>query len=526
MLSSEIDQLPIVDLTTNISQIFTELYKRYSLLANPPKNVFEESLYFEGKQSLSIKARLDNALRKYHEEEGTLELYINPDEPLKDQIFMAGNGSTQIYKGLIYAMATTFPDKTFLVVQKIPYFSGHRDAVSVFTYGNMTYKGYHNPSEIEAIRENYDYVVEFVTSPNNPDGKPREPLTNPDVIIGDFVFASSSFGISGDGYLKHNLRWLRKARKEGKTIFSYNSASKQFGHTADRFGYMWFPYYDSKILDESHLNPFYEKFNNFLEITVGVNLYGASNFLNLLSAIGRFEVEIRKDTNESLKKRSQILGELLKERYPGSDVTNVDGSPLMFVKIEDDRIGTMTAADVIFEDTHVKVIKGSLYGADDTYVRINIMAFSEDLAIFANRLAEEGRYTRHDFLVLSNCPPEPSRVLICARGCKPMHYVVDPNDRFIEVDATNGQIHIFLPKFLGYEPPYQVTIKRVDCTKNKVKICSDLFCFSLRKGSICLIWQQPFYENGYWTIRGSSHPPTVPEEKYENRVDLSHLYLV
>ncbi len=108
--SSE-DELKIVNLTTNISQIFTELYERYGILTNPPINVFENSLYLENLQASSIKQRMSDALIEYYTHEGTLDLYINPSISLEDQPFVAGCGSTQLYKGLVYAIATSFPEK-------------------------------------------------------------------------------------------------------------------------------------------------------------------------------------------------------------------------------------------------------------------------------------------------------------------------------------------------------------------------------------------------------------------------------
>ena len=79
-----------VDLTTNISQIFTELYQNYNILDNPHINVFENSLYLEGKQATTIKKRMESSILKYHKKEGTLKLYLNPNQSLEDQVFIAG----------------------------------------------------------------------------------------------------------------------------------------------------------------------------------------------------------------------------------------------------------------------------------------------------------------------------------------------------------------------------------------------------------------------------------------------------
>lgn len=514
---SEYEEL---DLTTNVSQIFTELYNRYGILTTPDLDIFENSLYLEGLQSSSIKSRMNSALLSYHESEGTLELYVDPRRDVKkDTSFVAGCGSTQLYKGLVYAIATTFPGRKFLFVQKIPYFSGHQDAVEkVFPYSNTKYQGYKDPKEV--VHDPTVTIIEFVTSPNNPNGEFREPETNPDIILGDFVFASSSFGMDGTGYLSQNLKWLRKARNDGKCILSYNSASKQFGHTGDRLGYMWFPMYNA------FASAIFLQLNNFIATTVGTNLYGTSHFLNLLPALEEYGVSIRKDANDSLQRRFLILKNALKKRYPGSKIVTVPGSPTLFVKIKDKRItaGSKTAAEVILADTNVEVVKGSLYGENDEYVRINIMSFSEDLATFANRLVNKEKYSKYQLLISQKLPPEP--VTICG-GQKVVEYVVNPNDRIIKVDASRGDVAIVLPQFLGYEPALKLRIERTDSTEkesiHKVEIVSDFFLLSIKdQGYVVLVWRQPFYKNGKWSVVDIKQTETTHSLVKQNFEHITH----
>jgi len=483
----------VLDLTTNVSQIFTELYQRYDILTNPDLDVFEDSLYLEGLQSSSIKSRMNSSLLEYHKSEGTLELYVDPSKDSKDHTFVAGCGSTQLYKGLVYAIVTTYPKRKFLFVQKIPYFSGHEDAVTkVFPYKNAKYQGYNDPKKVK--RKDGVTIVEFVTSPNNPNGKFRKPETNPDVILGDFVFASSSFGDDGTGYIDRNRDWLRKVRKQGTCVLSYNSASKQFGHTGDRLGYMWFPMY------HPFAAPIFSQLNNFIAITVGTNLYGSSHFLNLLAPLIDYGKNIRKDANISLRTRLSILSKALRNRYPGSKIVSVPGSPTLFVKIKDPRIPEKKASEILLADTQVETADGSLYGANDEYVRINIMAFSQDLAIFANRLLQTDKYTKFDMLLSQRSPPQP--VPICGGGKKLVEYVVNPGDRYIKVDAEKGDVLIVLPQFLGYEPQQKLQIERIDTTKtHQVRLYSDFFQLSLkRQAYVKVAWSQPFYRNGRWRI--------------------------
>jgi len=520
--------MEVLDLTTNVSQIFTEMYKKYSMLSNNQINVFENSLYVNGIQSSTIRERMNDALLKYHKKEGTFGLYVDPSKPMEDQVFLPGNGSTQLYKGLVYAIVTSHPNDEFLFVQKIPYFSGHRDAVNkVFSYPNAKYQGYRDPSEI--IHKEGLTIIEFVTSPNNPDGEFRKPETNPDIILGDFVFTSSSFGTDGTGYLDKNLEWIKEYREKGIPIFSYNSASKQFGHTGDRLGYMWFPMYND------FAKSIFSQLNNFLAITVGSNLQGSSNFLDLLPPLTKNGIELRKDTNESLKLRFDNVSKSLLVKYPGSLISTVPGSPTLFVKISDPRIDEgKTASEIIFEDTSTQVADGSSFGEDDTYVRINIMAFGQDLAVFSNRLINEEKYTKRDMTVFTRKIRE--KILICgSEDKKTVKYVANPNDRRIDVDASDGNVRIVLPQFLGYEPSYKLKIKRIDNTNHKVGVCMDSFCLSMKQcGFVCLVWKQPFYHNGSWKViemkrskrKSDKKPKSAKVEINKHMKDMYSLYLV
>nr|QBK93399.1 MAG: allinase [Pithovirus LCPAC404] len=488
------NKLKIVNLTTNVSQIFTELYERYDILVTDPINVFENSLYLENLQSQSIKQRMSDALIEYHKDEGTLDLYIDPSVALEDQVFIAACGSTQLYKGLVYAMATSFPEDEFLFVQRIPYFSGHQSAVeTVFPYQNATYLGYDDPEEVP--HDPGVYIVEFVTSPNNPDGSFRKPETDPDIIIGDFVFTSSAFGSDGTGYLQRNLKWLKRARNKGKTIFSYNSASKQFGKTGDRMGYMWFP------MNDSFASEIFSQLNNFIAITVGATLKGASNFLDLLPSLMKVGVSLRRDANDSLKKRLKILSKAIMKRYPGSNIQTFPGSPTLFAKINDPRISVQTAANIVFEDTRTQVENGKAFGSTDAFIRVNIMAFNEDLSRFANRLVDQKRYHRQEFLISqrkrSKC------IIVCGISKKKVIRLAEPGNKCIKVDASKGNVTIILPKFLGYEESMKINVKRVDNSLHKVLIRSDFFRVSVKRYEIItFIWTQPFYENGTWKVIG------------------------
>ena len=272
----------------------------------------------------------------------------------------------------------------------------------------------------------------------------------------------------------------------------------------------------------------FSELNSFLAITVGSNLHGASNFLNLLGPLEKYGKKIRKDANKSLQTRMIILSKAIETRYPGSNIISVLGSPTMFVQINDSRINlpTVTAADVIFDDTNVNTVPGSPYGSDDTYVRVNIMAYSEDLTIFANRLLNKKKYQPKD-LIVSSYRITPAKI-ICNKK-----YVVNPNDRKLHIDANNGKVTVYLHEFLGYESPMKLHIKRIDGECNKVKVKSKYFTIKLKIcGSVLLRWSQPFYQNGSWEIiklhhgKDNHHKLNIQTIQPQNIQTISRLYLV
>ncbi len=139
---------------------------------------------------------------------------MDPKKP--KPFFYTASGSKHLIVALVYAIAMAEPNKKFVFVEQAPYYSGHPSAVSgIFNYPNARFQLFHDPAEIKL--EPGEVLVEFVTSPNNPDGKFRKPLTNANIIIADFVFASSAFGDNGSGYISQNIEWIRQARAQGST---------------------------------------------------------------------------------------------------------------------------------------------------------------------------------------------------------------------------------------------------------------------------------------------------------------------
>lgn len=503
--AESVNKHPIIYLQPNTAQLFTELYQAYDLLSPPVRTFFENALYLDQSTYPSIfpmqpsnEAIFDHAgkvLSEFHKRIGDLELYVDPGKP--KPFFYTASGSKHLIVALVYGIVMSEPNKKFLFVEQAPFYSGHPNAVTgLFNYPNARFLAFHDPSEIKLEPE--EVLVEFVTSPNNPDGKFRKPLTDAEIIIADFVFASSAFGTDGTGYLSKNIEWIRQARSSGKHVFSFNSASKQFGKTGTRCGYIWYPMYDS------YGTLIFKKFFNFISSsTVAGGISGLVEFLDLIKGfldLPDTGKALRQDCRKSLMQRHELVERELLSNYPGSIVVSIPGSPTFFAKIKDSRIPDKRASDVLFDDFGVSVNNGEPMGETNAFIRLNLSGYSQILVEFLNRLAEQNKYKIQD--VLSVSTQKCSHSIVTAKALPKTIYFAHPGDCLIEADALKGNLEILFPQFIDYLKGGLVTVKKIDSSDHPVTIRAENIRIALKKQneSVNLQWTQPLYHNGSWQI--------------------------
>lgn len=470
-------ETPVIYLQPNTTQLFSELYERYGILNHPRRTFFESALYLD--QSIpphnvpfqpsneAIFNRASEILMQFHKKVGDLELYVDPMQA--QTAFYIGAGSKHLIVALVYGIVMSEPDKKFVFVEEAPYYSGHPNAVKgIFKYPNARFLTFHDPSEIKL--EPGEMLVEFVTSPNNPDGKFRKPVTDAQIVIADFVFASSAFG-DGTGYVEKNSAWIKEARAQGKHLFSFNSASKQFGKTGTRIGYLWYPMYDS------YAASIFDHFFDFIAgSTVGAGSEGLADFLDLIQAFLNLPDNgnsLRKDAHQSLTQRHRLIERELLHRYPGSSVVSIPGSPTLFAKIKDPRIPQKRAADVLLDDLAVSVNNGEPMGENDEYIRLNLSGYSQSLATFLNRLNPEKKYAKEDVFFASQN--------ICPKVSINSFYIAKPGDCLIEADAQNGPIDVILPPFIDFLDLKPIAVIKTDSSSNSVAIKTENFTRILAK---------------------------------------------
>jgi aspartate/methionine/tyrosine aminotransferase len=395
--AQEQEKYPPIFFQPNTTQIFSELYHSHELMPLKKRVSFERALYLDQSvppgpfplqpSNIAVFDKANEILTKFHQKIGDLELYIDFNKP--PPFFYTTAGSKQLIVALVYAIAMTEPNKKFLFVEKAPFYSGHPNAVTeIFHYPNARFVAFHNPKDIKL--EPGEEIVEFITSPNNPDGKFRQPETEAKIIIADLVFASSAFGSDGTGYLEKNIQWIKDARSKGKLVFSFNSASKQFGFTGSRCGYIWYPLYNE------YASLIFPKFYGFISSsTVAAGTIGLEEFLNLiltfndLMDLGK---SLRFEANKSLINRHKLLSKEFLNRYPDSEIISIPGSPTFFSKVKDKRIPKMQAWQLLRDDFNVFVNNGESMGETSEYIRLNLSGISKDFIDFLNRLAGSNRY--------------------------------------------------------------------------------------------------------------------------------------
>ncbi|MBS0652460.1 MAG: hypothetical protein JSR39_02915 [Verrucomicrobia bacterium] len=285
-------------------------------------------------------------------------------------------------------------------------------------------------------------------------------------------------------------------------MFSFNSASKQFGKTGARCGYAWYPIYDP------YAALIFKKFFNFISFsTVAAGTTGLAEFLDLIQAfldLPDTGKALRLDGNKSLKMRHELVKKELLNRYPGSQVISIPGSPTFFAKIKDPRIPNQRASDVLLKDLDVSVNNGEAMGETKEFIRLNLSGYSQSVAGFLNRLAGQNKYTVQD--VFSASADKCNYSIVSSKGLPNTIYIVNPGDCMIDADGGKGPIEVYFPPFIDYEGSRVFTVKKTDTSDNPVVVKARKVTTALKKQgeSVKLQWVATFYHQGHWQIVSST----------------------
>lgn len=260
-------------------------------------------------------------IRSFHMNNG----YNVPD----DAHIILGMGSTQVLMGLIYAIGTSY----------------YSQPMSYPDYKTMVV-------DLQGREWSIDPHVEFVTCPNNPDGRILSPTTDADIIIWDMVYSWPWYGVDHGQLVRRNLSM-------GRSPILVFSCSKSIGLGGARVGYAII--HNDVVLRYPDLIPRYQHY-----ITVGsqgITTTGESMAMFIMSRRVRFP-EIR----SILLERWDQMKEALERRIPGIKILSPRGFYYIWAYSDGmDLYGYLRRIGI--DST-----PGTTYGVTTEYVRLNMCA--------------------------------------------------------------------------------------------------------------------------------------------------------
>lgn len=150
-------------------------------------------------------------------------------------------------------------------------------------------------------------------------------------------------------------------------------------------------------MHDNYAKSIFKNFFGFISSsTVAGGTIGLANFLDLIQVfLGMPDAgkTLRQDAKKSLIERHTLVAKEFSNRYPGSTILSVPGSPTFFAKVLDKRIPNKKASDILLEDLNISVNSGDTMGETNEFIRLNLCGYSESLKELLNRLARQKKYT-------------------------------------------------------------------------------------------------------------------------------------
>ncbi|KAH7832927.1 hypothetical protein Vadar_001378 [Vaccinium darrowii] len=157
-----------------------------------------------------LEPKLEDEIKRLHRVVGNASV--------EDYYVVVGTGSTQLLQAALYALCPSDGSNPVNVVSAVPYYSCYPDLTDFLRSGLYEWKG-----DARTYDEGGPYI-EFVTSPNNPDGSIREAIVK-----------------NGQGKLVHDLAYYWPQYTPITSCLGYDimlfTLSKCTGHAGTRIGW-------------------------------------------------------------------------------------------------------------------------------------------------------------------------------------------------------------------------------------------------------------------------------------------------
>ncbi|XP_059631523.1 tryptophan aminotransferase-related protein 4-like isoform X2 [Cornus florida] len=284
-----------------------------------------------------------------------------------------GTGSTQLLNAAVHALSTINSSSPTGVVASVPFYPAYKEQTAFFRSVDYEFLGdaslWKNTSD---VRMN---VIEFVTSPNNPDGQLKKPVLQ----------GPNAKAIHDHAYYWPHFTAIPAPSDEDLMMFTL---SKLTGHAGARFGW-------ALVKDEA-------LYQSMLEYT-SENSFGVSRdtqlrALKLLKAVlegkGReifdFGYETMRNRWENLSKALSVsrhfsIQEILPQYCTFYQKVRGPSPAYAWLKCErpkdEDCASVLGAAGIIGRN-------GKQYGAESRYVRLSLIKRQDDFDLLLQRIKE------------------------------------------------------------------------------------------------------------------------------------------
>nr|XP_043613366.1 tryptophan aminotransferase-related protein 4-like [Erigeron canadensis] len=310
-----------------------------------------------------MSSELEKYIRKMHS--------IVGNAVTQERYLVFGIGSTQLLNAAVYALSSQNSSSPSHVLASVPFYRVYKTQTEYFNSKTFNFEGNTTSWKLNNSSNNMD-VVEFVTSPNNPDGE----------------FKTSVLGgktIYDHAYLWPHFTPIPGPSDQDVMIFTL---SKLTGHAGARFG--WAVIKDKDV---------YDKILNYILLAdLGISKDTQLRVLKLLKAavkddgkpLFKFAYKTMRDRWERLTNViSKSTRFSVQQRHPLHcnffNETRLPSPAYAWVKCEREEDEDCGA---ILEAAKIKGRAGSVFGAKDRYVRLSLIKSQDDFELLMQRLSE------------------------------------------------------------------------------------------------------------------------------------------
>ncbi|TQD75146.1 hypothetical protein C1H46_039330 [Malus baccata] len=311
-----------------------------------------------------ISTQLEASIHKLHAVVG--------NAVTEGKYFVFGAGSTQLLNAAVYALAPENSSSPASVVASIPYYKLYETQTELFRSLDYRFEG--DVSSLKNISD-ADHVIEFVTSPNNPDGK-----------LNKAVLHGPNFSAIYDRvYYWPHFTAIPTSADYDIMIFTL---SKLTGHAGSRFGW-------AVIKNES----VYQRMAEYMSTSsMGVSRDAQLRALKLIDVVletgGReifeFGSNTMKDRWEKLTNTLSVSNRFSLQKIAPQYCTyfqKIRGPSPAYAWVKCEREEDEDCYKVL-EEAKVYGRSGSDFAAETRYVRLSLIRSQDDFDVLIQRLSE------------------------------------------------------------------------------------------------------------------------------------------